>query len=296
MVFIDKSTQHSQDSKKRLDDWANGFHFNGKSLEDLYSEEGQTGKNLWNIFGMLHSDQATVKAQLRIDLKIEQEFICCYCGQELDKTRIEHFLSKARDFKNRIFKYDNLILSCDGDPDEQSYTNLQYKSGKLETLQELAIRKGVSIEIIETYNQGIVEKHENAEIKQNKKIYLSRDHCDPYKGYIEDIENREISIVNPTIFNSCWKYFKFDYDGGISFNDKINDATIKTLVEDSIRVLNLDAEILRKKRKNALRSFIDELEIMLEHEQDFDIDTHFSVQFNTKKPFCFVIYHFINSF
>lgn len=128
MVFIDKSTQPSQAAKQRLEDWKVSFicgsirnndgsindDYQGFTLEDFYNkaELGElTGTKIWKIF----STVPLIKAQLRSDLSTEQDYICCYCGQQLviDKTRIEHFLSKAKAFASRIFNYDNLLLSCD---------------------------------------------------------------------------------------------------------------------------------------------------------------------------------------
>lgn len=279
MIFIDKTTQHSQESKQRLENWSLSFRSNGENLEQLYAREGQTGTALWKRISR------TVKKRLREDLSIEQDRICCYCGKRLTTlSRIEHFLSKSNkaEFITRVFNYDNLLLSCEG----EYFDKLQYANGHLETLEAFAIRKNVTIDELEELNPN---KNLNS-IGINDKIRFAKDHCDPHKG------NNEEDIIDPTKHQNCWEYFNFDYDGGIVFNDKIEDETIKTLVKNSIRVLNLDTEELRRKRKKALDDFTDELQTLIDTFQDFDIRRHFATQFNTKSPFCFVIYHFIQSY
>ena len=279
MVFIDKTTEHSHNSKQRLENWTISFRSHGENLEQLYAREGQTGTALWKRISR------TVKKRLREDLSIEQDRICCYCGKRLTTLlRIEHFLSKSNkaEFITRVFNYDNLLLSCEG---EYSDT-IRYANGHLETLEEFAIRKNVTIDDLEELNPN---KNLNS-IGINDKIRFAKDHCDPHKG------NNEEDIIDPTKYQKCWEYFSFDYDGGIVFNDKIDNETIKTLVGNSIRVLNLDNEKLKEERRNALNFFTDELQILIENSQDFDINNYFSTKLNTKYPFCFVMYHFIQSY
>ena len=43
MVFIDKTTTHSSESRNRLELWKNEFIQDGKTLDDLYKEDYQTG-------------------------------------------------------------------------------------------------------------------------------------------------------------------------------------------------------------------------------------------------------------
>lgn len=282
MIFIDKSTQHSQDSKKRLDDWKINFRSNGETLEQLYLKKGQTGTALWKKV-------RSIKKRLRDDLSIEQTHICCYCGQKLkSETRIEHFLSKANntEFHIRVFNYDNLLLSCEG----EYFDKIQYYSGRLETLEEFTIRNNVTVDDIEELNPN----KDLSNLNTNDKIRCGKDHCDPFKGQIEDKERQEIPIINPTKFLDCWKYFKFDSDGGISVNDdEIIDITLKSLVVNSIRVLNLNVKALIEKRKKALTNFEDDWTNAAEAYQ-YDINSYFSDQFhNPKQPFCFVNYHFI---
>lgn len=54
-----------------------------------------------------------IKAPLRKQLYDEQYGICCYCCKSLgnDKTVIEHLKSR-KNYPNRRFDYDNLLLSC----------------------------------------------------------------------------------------------------------------------------------------------------------------------------------------
>jgi uncharacterized protein (TIGR02646 family) len=305
MVFIDKSTQPSKDAKQRLENWKASFvcgstrnndgsinnDYQGFTLGDFYdkAELGElTGTKIWKIFGSL----PLIKAQLRGDLSIEQDHICCYCGQQLvlEKTRIEHFLSKAKAFATRLFNYDNLLLSCDGTPEGQSVQRLQFLQGRLETIEELSVRMSVTLETIEEYNIGIVQNYNDGKINTTKDIYLGRNHCDPYKGYIEDKLKRDISIVNPTTHELCWQYFKVNNQGFISINETLDEQT-KQLALNSIYALNLNADELQKKRKNAWIEF--EKLWINEMSSQFDITTYRDIQLEIKQPFCFVNYHFI---
>jgi LysM repeat protein len=286
MIFIDKTTQHSQDSKQRLENWKINFRLNGETLEQLYVKEEQTGNVLWSKI------RSNIKKRLRQDLSLEQAHICCYCGKRLAiETRIEHFLSKSKksEFHARVFNYDNLLLSCEG----EYFDRIQSLSGRMETLVEFARRNNITTEELKEINP---KKTNWNSIEINEKLRFGRDCCDPHKGQIEDKEKREILIINPTKHQNCWEYFKFNQDGGILFNDKIEDEKIKTEVENSIRVLNLDSKKLREKRLEALQFFTDELATKIEYEQDFDIHAYFSTKSNSKYPFCFVIYHFIKSY
>jgi uncharacterized protein (TIGR02646 family) len=181
MVFIDKSTQHSQESKQRLEDWKKDFSYNGETLEQLYvkAESGVlTGRAIWTIFRTQGID---VQDRLREDLSIEQEYICCYCGQKLKiDTRIEHFLSKAKEFAKRLFNYDNLLLSCEG----ELYDRVRYSAGKLETRKEFADRNKLTTKQIKEYNP-------NKKFKAGERFRCGKDHCDPHKGHIEDKEKEK---------------------------------------------------------------------------------------------------------
>jgi hypothetical protein len=284
MVFIDKSTPHSTESKQRLEDWKKEFLLNGETLEQLYVKEGQKGSELWKIF---RDEGFDVQEQLRKDLSTEQEHICCYCGQKLkSETRIEHFLSKAKEFAKRVFNYDNLLLSCEG----EIYDKVQYGIGKMETLQEFAERNKLTIKHIRGYNSS--KKLKNFKI--GDKIYYGEYHCDPHKGQVEDKEKKEIPIINPSQFKECWQYFTYDYNGAISVNNTaIKDNALKNLAINAIRVLNLNAKELTEKRKKALTDFSDDWNNVAEAYQ-YDLETYFSDQFlSPKQPFCFVNYHFI---
>lgn len=56
-----------------------------------------------------------IKDELRQALILEQGYICCYCGREIqfDTTIIEHLCSRDS-FPKLQLDYQNLLLSCDG--------------------------------------------------------------------------------------------------------------------------------------------------------------------------------------
>lgn len=282
MVFIDKTTQHSSNSKERLEVWKRAFRYQGKTLEQLYSEPNQTGGNLW--------DKATsIKTILRQDLWNEQNGICCYCCKKLDEhkngktaTRIEHFLPKGEPrnvdtFRQRVFDYDNLLLSCDGDPEGSYSTTPQYVNGIIETKEEIALRVKVSVHTIDEYNDSI---------KIGKKVYYGKDHCDPHKA------NKIEPIIDPTKSRDCWEYFIVNEKGEISINSNIENDDVKIKVDNSIKILNLKATILNKERKMAFDGFVSAWEIM---KDVLDIQEYFTIQHGIIQPYCFVNYHFLTN-
>jgi uncharacterized protein (TIGR02646 family) len=91
---------------------------NGATLEDLYEQEGMTGKKLWAALGTSErKERLYSKEQLRIELLKEQGHLCCYCNRSIDLSNnsIEHFLPKGnRMYFKHAYDYNNLFLSCDG--------------------------------------------------------------------------------------------------------------------------------------------------------------------------------------
>ena len=162
MIFIDKTTIHSNESRNRLEILKTGFRHKGKTLEKLYGVANQSGGKLWKL--------GLDKSVLRQDLHKEQGGICCYCCQKLSfqidnnkfdhHTKIEHFLIKSapdvdksqekQAFRERLYNYDNLMLACAGGETYEIKTKNRY--GRLDTKNDVAELLGVSVETLDELN------------------------------------------------------------------------------------------------------------------------------------------------
>ncbi len=297
MVFIDKTTSHSVESRNRLETWKTQL-----DLARLYAEPNQTGDALWNIEDF---EFQNVKDRLREDLNTEQGKICCYCcqGLELLRTKIEHFLAKSapdrldkeQAFVERVFNYENLLLSCDGGERSQKPYEVKVNIyGNVQTRQEVADRLGVSVELLDKLNPS-------ATYRRGEKIkYTEGVHCDAIKG------KSVLPIFNPTIEDSYWRYFELKPDGSISVNTT-RETSIQQLAENTLTVLNLNESRLTDKRKTAWKKFEETLIEQEGFQATFPdaerlyayLQEYLEIQLDSDKvsknkvPFCFVNYHVI---
>ena len=216
MVFIDKTTTHSNESRNRLEILKIGFRRNdGKTLEELYEVANQTGGKLWD----LHLD----KSVLRQDLHKEQEGICCYCCQKLifqldenkfdHHTKIEHFVIKSASdvdssqrkqaFRERLYNYDNLMLACAGG--ETYVVKAMNRHGRADTKNDVAELLGVSIEILDeqnpsaTYNAGerikyIENEQQYCDTKRNEGTFKTFKKKPDFKALLERRKKRDPSV------------------------------------------------------------------------------------------------------
>ena len=301
MVFIDKTTTHSSDSKDRLEAWKTGFLHDGKPLSELYTEQNQTGDKLWDI---LNQD---VKDRLRADLDTEQEDICCYCCQSLagKNTKIEHFLvksapdcegeNKIRAFADRVFNYNNLLLSCDGGESSQKPYEVKRKyDGTLETKQDIANNLKVTPELLDKLNTSEIVYRLGTKIKYTEGV-----HCDAHRG------NNFTPIINPTTERECWQFFEVKNDGSMTVNPSIADDSLRQIIENTLNpVLNLGDSRLKDRRKQAWQKFEETLLEQAEFQAAFPdsealyayLQDYLAIQLQIKAPFCFVNYHLIQNF
>ncbi len=300
MVFIDKTTPHSSDSKDRLEAWKAGFLHNEQPLSELYAEHNQTGDKLWAI---LNQD---VKDRLREDLNTEQEGICCYCCQALaaQNTKIEHFLVKSAPdcegedkitaFADRVFNYDNLLLSCDGgESSQRSYEVKRKQDGTLQTKQDIATQLNVTTELLDRLNDSETVYNLGVKIKYTEGV-----HCDTHRG------NNFTPIINPTTERGCWQYFEVKNDGSMTVNPSIEDDSLRQIIENTLNpALNLGEPRLKDKRKQAWRKFDETLLEQEGFQATFPdpkalyayLESYLADQLEIKAPFCFVNYHLIKN-
>jgi uncharacterized protein (TIGR02646 family) len=288
MIFIDKTTAHSQKSKAALETWKITFQWDGKPLKQLYEEPNQSGGQLWKFF---ETDAQDVKDQLREDLNQEQGEICCYCCQQLvlNKTKIEHFEvksapdcegeTKVKAFEARVFNYDNLLLCCDGgESSQKDYEVKVGRDGNVETKQQIADKLNISTDFLDELNP-------KATYKRGEKIkYTGGTHCDACrsdgtftyftkmkkdKPFLEMLKKRKVDIliaknnnaiipiINPSLEIDCWQYFEVDESGLMTVGSSITDQMIREKVENTLIVLHLNEPRLKDYRKKAWKAFED---------------------------------------
>lgn len=84
----------------------------GNLIEILEQKQVKINKSNINIWKLSKKLINTIKGKLRKS----QKNICCYCECELNgkNEHIEHFFER-NDFIDKIYLYENMLLSCDGD-------------------------------------------------------------------------------------------------------------------------------------------------------------------------------------
>lgn len=318
MIFIDKTTQYSNESRNRLEVLKTSFRKNGKNLEQLYVVPNQTGGKLWKLLD---------KKVLRNDLYQEQNGLCCYCCQKLSfdinnnvfdhHTKIEHFLIKSaidventlkpQAFRVRIYEYNNLMLACAGG--ETYEVKAQNRYNRLDTKEDISELLGVSIDLLDRLNpdanymagerikyvQGI-----HCDTKRNDGTFDTFKNNDQFKELVRKRkeetpqysprENDIIPIINPTENDEPWKYFDVKPDGSMIVNTSVTDEILKQIIENTLIVLNLNEDTLKSNRKKAFDAFSRAIDL------DFNglsvsIEDYLSLQLQRpKRPFCFVNY------
>jgi uncharacterized protein (TIGR02646 family) len=91
-------------------DWKSNKHF---TKQDLINNPNLINDKvlIWKKF----TKKAKVKNEIKKSLLEEQGYICCYCQNEIDETKmtIEH-LNCRNCYPTEMFDYNNLMSCCDG--------------------------------------------------------------------------------------------------------------------------------------------------------------------------------------
>ena len=238
MKYIDKS--NSSAAKNALDTWK----ANKNGLKALCDDTSINPQKIWKKL------PKPLENTLREALHKEQNSMCCYCGKELQKRKkeriLEHFKPKSKDRWNRMFDYDNLLLSCHGN----SFEWYQIKS----TDSWESIGRNWSPEILQDFKtlNNDIEFKAGANIKIGYIKGAANHHCDNFK----DSHDMPLSI-NLTTLPDCIDRFKY-----VVIDDKIADEIgfIKgndSDAEKAIAVLNLNEKNLVEARKAIIKDTID---------------------------------------
>ena len=238
MIYIHKDkTDRSKEAAQKLKDWKNSDDItpSGQRFDVLCKKLGVS--SLWEL---LDSGFSYNKKQLREDLHTEQHGVCCYCicgvKNETSQSVIEHFKDKSCNPCENTYDYANLMLSCNGNL--QSDAKVMIKQG--DTIEKFVEKYGLT----EEQRKEIEKKFRPF---QTVTVFKPPLHCDKAKAQIEEKPKNQPDyvspIINPILVIDCWKRFEYYEDGFIKGKD--NEAN------ETIRILNLNAEPLKEKREKA---------------------------------------------
>lgn len=239
MKYIDKHNAESKITAEILHHWRDNYKTpSGKDFE-TFCKDAEKTDTVWNI--LPSKGEVISKEILREALYKEQKGICCYCGQGIklsDNLPIEHFKPKEADKYKNTFNYFNLLLSCDGNK-----RSGKYYTAEGDTWEIVAIKHEMTVETLKRKNPKEIEL---LKPKTALSVDMPPAHCDNAKG------DNKTEIINPTIEKNCWERFIYSENGEIS--------GIDDLAKESVEVLALYVETLRKKRENAWKGFDKSLE------------------------------------
>lgn len=233
MKYIDKNNSESIKVAATLHEWRDNYK-NAKGDTFAYICKTQKADTVWELLDP--PNQTCSKEMLRKAFYDEQKGICCYCGKEIDladNLPIEHFLPKSKDKFNNTYTYKNLMLSCTGN---KRIGKHDVKKG--ETWEEIAKLYDMTTEELKRKNYG-----KNLEEKTALTVNPPPTHCDAHKGEKTD------EIINPTEDENCWERLEYEY------NENIKCENDDAIAENTIKVLNLNAEVLKKERERVWREF-----------------------------------------
>lgn len=249
MTFIDKSKPDSLAAATKLHDWRDRYtykqgafsQYRGLKFNELCQKLNITGDYLFGKFGK------EKKHDLRETLREEQNGLCCYCCQKLDRNRvestkkeadealhfepIEHFLDKST-HPCKTFNYENLLLACRGNKQFK-----KYQFARNDTKEIIAKQFQITVADLERENPNFSSWSFNH--LEEIKIKLPQ-HCDVAK------EDKPI-VINPAdpLQRNCWARFTYNKDGEIQAVKGDTDA------EKAIDILKLNITALKEGRKIA---------------------------------------------
>jgi uncharacterized protein (TIGR02646 family) len=234
-----------------------------RSAIDEWINSERTGKEIWDEFGKTFGNETftqisdiDVRNQILDALYEEQNGLCCYCANKIVRNwnttkncwmysncAIEHFQPKNH-FKNLIFDYQNLMLTC---KESSKIKNIeigkQYKGELIQSIADIA-------RLVDISETKILEQNRNVTINEGVTIKIPiPPHCDDSKsGFDSKVTITE--IIDPSLNTHIpfIKQLSFFSSGNIDFVRFKNNDDL--LIENSIKVLNLNCETLIDRRKN----------------------------------------------
>ena len=234
--------------QKRCDKLTDWLSQEQHDLLIKYNDATIKADTIWNI---LPQD---IKNELADQLLKEQGYICCYCGQRInrDTMAIEHFYPKSK-YKSEMFDYQNLFASCKCS-DKKYYpystelddtTNLNERDLATRKIAQgiaiIAQKTGKNKDVIKLEeldkNYGLWHKGDDIAYSEAKSK-LNLRHCDDKKDNL-DPRITDNFIINPSD-SDVEEYFEYDAYGKIT----VNHSHLKAHQNICEEVLNLNTSKL----------------------------------------------------
>lgn len=234
---------------------------NRSAINEWVSSE-KKGDEIWDEFGKTFSRETEtqicpteVRNKLLDALYEEQNGLCCYCGNKVERKwdeskqcwkyshyAIEHFRPKNH-YKNLIFDYCNLLLTCkESSKIKQFEIGKQYKGVTINSIADIARLTAISeLKILE-------QNRQYSFIVGNKITLPNPPHCDDSKS-VYDSRAIITEIVDPSLETHIEHIERFTFlrSGEI---DSVRNNISDEIIENSIDVLKLNCETLKDRRKN----------------------------------------------
>ncbi len=157
--------------------------------------------------------------------------ICCYCECEIDKKNkhIEHF-HERNDKPTKIYDYENMLLSCEGD-------------------------KNAELEKIDGINNAKLKRKENISCGHNKS-----------ESYHNNEKTNYDLLLNPIDVETS-KLFLYTDLGEVEPSNDCSKLEVEK-AKYTIKRLNLDCEKLNIRRENQILFFMKEINNLSNEEQE----------------------------
>lgn len=273
---------------------------------NAWCEDSQkTGGDLWNQLGQTFGHQVNnpessddIRADLQKALGAEQHGFCCYCGIKLEDNEqsIEHFLPKGKN-KHLTFEYTNLMLCCAPHTETKYVVGGKYKHRKIEektAWSDVAAITNIDVASIkhDKRNKLLVNK---PSLQNGDKIFVPNPpHCDSNKSKY-DSNPQPTTIIDPTRDSNAIDLLKFDNNGEIKYPEGA------TLQADTIKVLNLNCDKLKRLRKEAWENAESAYEALFDENRTSKADLqnlinnlkkfHAPSNSNVSFPFVYIAYY-----
>ena len=238
---------------------------NKEKIQEWIANDTKTGNHLWDELGKTFSveretgiDPQVLRNALETVLFEEQNGLCCYCGNSIERIKneekgiweyhhraIEHFEPKNK-FKNKTFDYENLLLCCKESQKLSSYeVGRTIKGVLIQGFEDVANLTNLPQSIIKEYpkNSDFRERH----LVEGDKIYVPNPpHCDDEKSKF-DSKTEHTIIINPSKDKELIEKLTFDENGNIDYVD--SDTYKDETIENTFNVLALQCKSLIERRQ-----------------------------------------------
>lgn len=249
MMYINKTNLPiSLEARKYMEDWLETY-YDEENTHKAYilrlKNDSSSGNSIWKVMKS--------KNELRRYLLLEQGFTCCYCGCRIyqkEQIPVEHLKPKS-EFKDDIFNYDNLMVSCSGGGSRI----IHIVEDETESIETVSSKYEIPVNHIEELyvndkNFEIVRKEYDLEkLKINDRVLLALP-LDKKQRHCDNEKDKLIISIHPQQ-EDCDSKFSYEYNDLEAFvrsKDKDDEDA-----KESIKILGLNNNsLINRARKAAI--------------------------------------------